>query len=594
MKKFLLILFISIIVLATGIIFFPRKVENAVVIKCEKNYTQIYVKDKVKKFQKNLKLKPGTTINYYYNQLSAFNINVSSPITERIMTKKSTSFDFELSGSKTLSKKTYYYKISKDGKLSLCKNSEIVLGENNVDSYKNSKGNFNVFVIHPFNYSNVRIGISTNGFNSIFHQKIKISSLSTMNLYSKSENYSLDIPSGQDITIEKIGGQINIISKDLIRNSPGRFYLKGNSMYLNGLTRGIPSFTPEYNGVLEFNPGSKGFTIVNEVNIEDYLTKVVPSEMPEMGGVESLKCQAIAARTYAIASMKGSIYEDKGFYMDDSTQSQVYNNMKAQSLASEAIKATAGLIMTYKDTPMDAKYYSTSGGSGSDYKSIWFNADGTSESKPYFKVSNYLNDKKELPVNDQGWLTFYKATNLKAIDSISPYFRWKVEYSAQGITTCLNNSLKILYEKRKDYVTILKSDSKGKDFPVLKNLKDIKIKSRGPAGNVKEIYFVFSNAQISVRQDSSIRSAFRCSKSFTGENTVIMLNDGNGLSGSSFLPSSFFSIEQTQDGIVLYGGGYGHGVGMSQYGAMEMSKQGSSYTDILNIYYKNFKLKKIY
>lgn len=593
MKKFLSILSISVIIATAAIVFFPRKVENAIVIKSQGNYTQIFVKDKIKKFKKNLQLKAGTSVSYYYNLVTAFGIKVNSPCTERIMCKKSSSFDFELSGDNPIAKKTYYYKLDANGKISLSAKSEIVLGEKNVDSYKNNKGQFNSFVIHPFNYSNVRIGITTSGFTSIYHDKVQISSPEPMTLYCPRENYSRAI-SADNITIEKLGNLISLTNKSINVNSKNRFYLKGTSMKLDGIIRGVPNFTPSYDGVLEFTPGSNGFTIVNEINIENYLTKVVPSEMPETGGIESLKCQAIAARTFAISAMKNSSYENKGFYMNDSSQYQVYNNIKVQPLASEAVNDTKGVIMTYNSNPLDAKYYSTSCGTGSDYKDVWFGSTGKTENKPYYKVSNYLDDKKPFPTTEQGWQIFFQANNIKSTDSTSSYFRWKVSYSVSGISRCLNNTLKALYKKNKDYVTILKSNSGTSGFPVLTDLKDIQIKERGPAGNVKEVYFIFSNAEISVRQDTNIRTAFSCAKSTTGENTVILLNDDTGVSGSKFLPSSYFSLTKNKDGIVIYGGGYGHGVGMSQTGAMNMSKNGSSYLDILKHYYTNFKLSNIY
>lgn len=594
MKKVFTILSISVIVISAGIVFFPRRVQNAVIIKSEKSYTQIYVKDKIKKLKKNLNLKPGTSISYYYNLITAFGINTNPPCTERIMCKTKSSFDFELSGNSAISKKNYYYKLDQSGKISLSQNSEIVVGENNIDSYKNSSGEFNVFVIHPFSYSNVRIGISTSSFGSLYHEKVQISSPNSMTLYCVREGYSREISPSENLTVEKLGSEISLTMSGIDKNSKNRFYLKGTAMKLTGIVRGIPNITPSYDGILEFNPTSSGFTIVNEVGIEDYLTKVVPCEMPETGGLESLKSQAIAARTYAINSMRGSTYEDKGFYMDDSSQSQVYNNIKVQPLATEAVSSTKGLILTYNNAPLDAKYYSTSCGAGSDYKNLWFTATGSSQDKPYYKVSSYIDGTKTLPTSENGWSTFFKSQNLSCIDNDSPYFRWKVTYSIPGITKCLNSSLKLLYEKNKNYVTILNSDSKTNGFPTLKGLEDITIKSRGPAGNVKEVYFKFTNATISVQQDTNLRSVFRCSRSFTGENTVILLNDGTGMSGSPFLPSSYFSIAKTKDSVIIYGGGYGHGVGMSQYGAMKMSKNGSSYIDILKYYYKNFKFVNIY
>ena len=354
MKKVIKILSISMIVISAGIVFFPRRVQNAVVIKSEKSYTQIYVKDKIKKLKKNLKLKPGTSISYYYNLINAFGISTSSPCTERIMCKTKSSFDFELSGNNAISKKNYYYKLDQSGKISLSQNSEIVVGENNIDSYKSSSGEFNVFVIHPFSYSNVRIGISTSSYESLYHEKVQISSPNSMTLYCVREGYSREISPGENITVEKLGSEISLTMSGIDRNSKNRFYLKGTEMKLTGIVRGIPNITPSYDGILEFNPTSSGFTIVNEVGIEDYLAKVVPCEMPETGGLESLKSQAIAARTYAINSMRGSTYEDKGFYILDDN-----GNLEFMILEDINLRANVSVFKNRKDCNTmlsDSKY----------------------------------------------------------------------------------------------------------------------------------------------------------------------------------------------------------------------------------------------
>jgi SpoIID/LytB domain protein len=348
--------------------------------------------------------------------------------------------------------------------------------------------------------------------------------------------------------------------------------------------------------VLEFNVLDNRMYIVNEVDIEDYLRKVVPSEMPSSGGVEALKCQAIAARTYAISDMIINRFANLGFYVDDSTRSQVYNNIPMQPLSTEAVNATKGLIMTYEGIPIDAKYYSTSAGTGVDYKDVWFNADGSTDYRPYIANNNYLISVKELPKSEQQWLNFYKDTSIKAIDSDYPYFRWRVEYSTDGITNALNKSLSNIAKGQtgRNYLTIYVDSTETKELPILKDLQDIKILKRGTNGIAIEVSFIFSNATVNVRSDSYIRSALKYGKDYTNEATSLVRHKGTALTASSSLPSAFFAPEKKDGRFILYGGGYGHGAGMSQYGAIELSKKGMKFNDILNTFYKDVKIESIY
>ena len=123
---------------------------------------------------------------------------------------------------------------------------------------------------------------------------------------------------------------------------------------------------------------------------------------------------------------------------------------------------------------------------------------------------------------------------------------------------------------------------------------DIKILKRSEGGNIVDISFVFENVTVDVKSDSCIRSALRVSSEFTSESNPIIRHKDKPIANGNFLPSSFFSIELGKDSVTIYGGGYGHGVGMSQYGAVELSKDGKNYKDILNTFYKNITLDKVY
>ena len=92
--------------------------------------------------------------------------------------------------------------------------------------------------------------------------------------------------------------------------------------------------------------------MVNDLFLEDYLTKVVPSEMPPSYEKEALKAQAVCARTYAYRQIQGNTYSQYGAHVDDSTNFQVYNNTSANDKSTQTVKETYGKMLFYEDKPL--------------------------------------------------------------------------------------------------------------------------------------------------------------------------------------------------------------------------------------------------
>lgn len=128
---------------------------------------------------------------------------------------------------------------------------------------------------------------------------------------------------------------------------------------------------PRYRGKIQFVPKGNVLHMISVVDMEDYLKQVVPSEMPRSFGVEALKVQAVAARTYAISDFLKGRYAALGFHVKDTTESQVYNNQVENEDANRAIEATRGEILVYQGVPIDAKYSSTSAGFTEAAHRIW-------------------------------------------------------------------------------------------------------------------------------------------------------------------------------------------------------------------------------
>ena len=134
-------------------------------------------------------------------------------------------------------------------------------------------------------------------------------------------------------------------------------------------------------GELQFVPGSAGVTVINVVNLEEYLRGVVPAEMGPRSfpDLEALKAQAVAARTYAVAHLGQHAAE--GYDLCDSQACQVYEGAGAEHpLTDRAVQETAGEILTFQGRPVDAMYQSTCAGHTEDAAALF-----PDRAQPYLK-----------------------------------------------------------------------------------------------------------------------------------------------------------------------------------------------------------------
>jgi SpoIID/LytB domain protein len=169
---------------------------------------------------------------------------------------------------------------------------------------------------------------------------------------------------------------------------------------LNGVTNGL------YRGSIEVRTDGGGVSSINELDMDSYIRGVVAGEMPSSWPLEALKVQAVAARTYALATAKSSGAFDQ--YPD--TRSQVYRGVTGESVRSDAAVAdTARQIVTYNGVPAVTYYFSTSGG---HTENVEFSFVG-SLSKPWL-----------VGVPDP-------------YDNQSPYHRWTLHYSAVRLDRAL-------------------------------------------------------------------------------------------------------------------------------------------------------------
>ncbi|MDO4690527.1 MAG: SpoIID/LytB domain-containing protein [Fusobacterium sp.] len=217
----------------------------------------------------------------------------------------------------------------------------------------------------------IKVGITSSSNGNLDHNKLTVSSSGKLRIFNGDIDISLD--ENQKVDIANKGGKINISTskgKNYSTNEPLNFYAKGYYLTLSPVVKGHTS-APKYRGTLTISAVGKALRVINSLDIEKYLLQVVPSEMPRSFGLEALKAQAVAARTYAVSDIQKQKYAQYGFHIKDTVESQVYNNQVENEDATKAIEETESQILIHSDRPIDAKYFSTSAGFTSFANDIW-------------------------------------------------------------------------------------------------------------------------------------------------------------------------------------------------------------------------------
>ena len=299
--------------------------------------------------------------------------------------------------------------------------------------------------------------------------------------------------------------------------------------------------TPSYEGVIELIPTAEGIVIINELTVEKYLKAVVPSEMPASYELEALKVQAVCARSYAYRQMEEYGYPEYEAHVNDSTDYQVYGNSKTSKRTNQAVKETEGEVVYYNGKIATTYYYSTSCGRTTDMRA-W----GTKKTSAngYLKSVNVADEDGDYEKN-------------------LPWYKWSARIPVETLSNLIGLNT-------------------GKDIG---QLKSVKVTKRGGGDVALEIKATGENGSVTVKTENKIR------KALGGSGYQIELNDGTVTDSRELLPSAFFTIKKSGDVFVIEGGGFGHGIGMSQNGANEMAKCGKDYKEILELFYNNIEVR---
>lgn len=334
---------------------------------------------------------------------------------------------------------------------------------------------------------------------------------------------------------------------------------------------------PEYRGTIEIEKVDKALHVINEVNLEEYLYSVVPSEMPTEYPKEALKAQAICARSYAVQQMKGKRLAKYGAHVDDSVSFQVYNNLKEDAESIQAVRETNNLIVSQDGKVVTTYFYSVSSGCSEGVKDVWF----AKKDKSYLPVKWQGEQARQMDLSEESAFKIFVRQAEKCYDSESPWYRWQTTQSIQGLEKQIAGRLKKRFDVNPTQIQTKQSDgtysSTGEvDIGTWKGMKVIQ---RGQGGVVCILEIEGSKQTVRVYTEYNIRYLLG------NEKTIFKRKDKKEVAGLQLLPSGFFHFEKKDKSYIIMGGGYGHGVGMSQFGAKTMAEQGKNYQEILTFYF---------
>lgn len=354
--------------------------------------------------------------------------------------------------------------------------------------------------------------------------------------------------------------------------------------------------TQTFLGKLKFIINGNSVCAVNELPVERYLESVISSEMSATSSLELLKAHAVISRSWLLVQMQnrrkgettahvaaseiqgnGELIrwydrEDHTLFdvcADDHCQRYQGITKETSAHVAEAIRQTAGQVLTDEDEICDARFSKCCGGETEEFQYCWENL-----RKPYLVALRDAPQQEALDLtveaNADRWIrsspeSFCNTRDAKVLSQVlnnydqetSDFYRWRVEYTQQQVQQLLTEKL-------------------GIDFGAVVDLIPVE---RGTSGRLSKLRIVGEKLTLVIGKELEIRRAL--SKSH--------------LYSSAFVVDAFDRNEQgIPKRFAFIGAGWGHGVGLCQIGAAVMGERGYSYKEILLHYYPGAIIKQIY
>lgn len=335
---------------------------------------------------------------------------------------------------------------------------------------------------------------------------------------------------------------------------------------------------------------------INYVDLESYLYGVVPNEISASWGKESLKAQAVAARTYAVSSLNP--YSSYGYDLEDNQNSQVYMGYNSEKDSTNAaVDETRGEMIYYNNKLIQAFYHSTSGGSTESSENVWF------DKLPYLKgVDDEFSNRSGSPYTE--WQKTYKKEEIiKKLKDDGHNVRdlYSIEISKVSennrVMECIfstdigeiayyKEDARLLLGLMSSWFTIGDAVGNGGIFYFTNKYISDSTPSRG---GVIDIITEKENDGSNIPDSANLSGKYAMTSSGAKELTegkISVISSG----GISVLDTSTSTSASGSD-YNFQGRGWGHGIGMSQYGAKEMAAEGYTYDEILKHYYTGVTIK---
>ncbi len=433
----------------------------------------------------------------------------------------------------------------------------------------------------------IRVLLMNSDYSSIYHDtvtiaatggEIEITAESLMNAFSELQ-----------MRMQQEGLQIEKREKGyLIERKAGAEDAAYDKIGISSISRVCG--TPSYRGSLYLYVWEGKLVLVNELKLEEYLYGVLPSEMPADYHEEALKAQAVCARTFACASMESPRYPAYEAHMDDSTSCQVYGNLAEHENTTRAVDATRGEILCFDKRPVSTYYYSTSSGLSGDI-GVWqgYEADDF----PYLSCRSLNAAHESVNLSDNTEFASYLAEKHDDFEEEHPWYRWSC--TVAGIDADLiYEKLKERYLVKQEGIELVTDAAAGEaadgetgtegELPHPGAIRNLYIAQRNASGCAVCLYIEGENCSYYVWGEYNIRYLL------CDGNTTVIRQDGSEVTMNRILPSAYLILTPSLDkglviGYSISGGGYGHGVGMSQNGADAMAADGKDYREILGYYY---------
>ena len=395
----------------------------------------------------------------------------------------------------------------------------------------------------------VRVGIGNNAFSSYVYNEIGVYGTATLDIYING-TWIKQVPANTNVNISinpDFSYTLTTDDGEKIADITGiiKFTSTGGCLGVKNLSRaGKPALYHGYFEVIQV-AGKQKFNLVNKLPVEIYLRGVVPNEMPITFGLEALKAQSVAARNYVLTPRTKA---SPNYDVVDSVASQVYFGANTEKeLSNKAVAQTEGLVALYDWDLILALYSSTAGGYTESYSHAFSDPKTGSfpaAEKPFLKAKPDI--LTQPPLKTESAASEYYKSKPDSYDIRSPYFRWEREWTADELKNALQT-------------TLVNQSSTGFVHPkftsedTLDDLTEIKVLKRGESGKIIEMEIITKTQTYKLFKELVIRRT--------------LTKDGKVLPSANVVFENIKDEDENLIGIKAYGGGFGHGVGLSQFGA---------------------------